>query len=153
MFGTAFAVISVMAAMRSKLNEVNLLSSNAGWAWPVALRGLFEPRGVNLLMASRPAEFVNIIEHRRIHAMIIDMDSEKVSGLSTIKIIRMEYPLLPCILLSSQVSGDLLGKALKLDVFGVIDKPVDMDVLLELLNQLFVKKYNSDVFSVKANKC
>ena len=140
-------LLSVMVAMRSKLDEVNILASNAGWAWPVALRGIFEPRGVNLLMASRPAEFVNVIEHKRIHTIIIDMDSERASGLSTIKIIRMEYPLLPCIMLSSQASGDLLGKALKLDVFGVIDKPVDMSVLLELLNRLFIKKYNCDVFA------
>jgi len=76
----------------------------------------------------------------------VDMDSEKCNGLATIKIIRMDYPLLPCILLSSRSGEEVLSKALRLDVFGVVDKPVDMTVLLRLLNRLFMKKYNSDIF-------
>ena len=42
-------------------------------------------------------------------------------------------------------SGEAM--ALGLDVFGVIDKPVDMGVLLEVLNRLFMKKYKSDIFA------
>ena len=131
----------------SKLDEVNVLASGANWAWPTALQDIFEPRSVNLLVAERSDEFVNIIERRRIHTTIVDMDSEKSSGLATIKIIRMSYPLLPCILLTSEAGEAVLSKALQLDVFGVIDKPVDMSILQELLNRLFIKKYNSDIFA------
>ena len=130
----------------SKLDEVNVLASGANWAWPMALQDIFEPRSVNLLVAERSDEFVNIIERRRIHTTIVDMDSE-VGGLATIKIIRMSYPLLPCILLTSEAGEAVLSKALQLDVFGVIDKPVDMSILQELLNRLFIKKYNSDIFA------
>jgi hypothetical protein len=59
----------------------------------------------------------------------------------------MDYPLLPCILLSSAAGESLLGEALRLDVFSVIGKPVDMGVLREQLNRLFLKKYSSDIFS------
>lgn len=137
-----------MVSNLSKLDEVNLLASGANWAWPQALRNILRPRGVNLLVAEEPDEFVHILERRRIHTTIVDMDSEKSSGLATIKIIRMDYPLLPCILLTSAANEAVLGKALQLDVFGVIDKPVDMNVLRELLNRLFLKKYNSDIFAV-----
>jgi DNA-binding NtrC family response regulator len=131
----------------SKLYEVNVLASGADWAWPLAQRCLFEPRGVNLLVAENTDEFVSIIEQRRIHTTIVDMDSEKADGLTTIKIIRMYYPLLPCFLLTSSACEALLIKALQLDVFSVIDKPVDMNILREQLNRLFVKKYNSDIFA------
>ena len=131
----------------SKLEEVNFLASGANWGWPEALRDLFQPRGVNLLMAENAGEFVNIIEQRRIHTTIVDMDSEKSNGLVTIKIIRMDYPLLPCILLTSAAGESMLSKALRLDVFSVIEKPVDMNILREQLNKLFVKKYNSDIFA------
>jgi DNA-binding NtrC family response regulator len=120
-----------MVSNLSKLEEINILASEANWAWPDALR---------------TGEFVNIIEQKRIHTTIVDMDSEKVNGLTTIKIIRMNYPMLPCILLSSATGESLLGKALKLDVFSVIDKPVDMAILRKQLNKLFMKKYNSDIF-------
>ena len=135
-----------MVSNLTKLEEVNVLASGADWAWPEALRRIFRPRGVNLLVAENATDFVNIIRRRRIHTTIVDMDSEHSNGLATIKIIRMEYPLLPCILLSSTAERDLLGQALRLDVFSVIDKPVDMCILLGLLNRLFVKKYGSSIF-------
>jgi DNA-binding NarL/FixJ family response regulator len=75
------------------------------------------------------------------------MDCERRGGLATIKIIRMDYPLLPCIMLTSEVDEAVLRKALGLDVFAVVYKPVDMDILQQLLNRLFVKKYASDIFA------
>jgi DNA-binding NtrC family response regulator len=135
-----------MVSRLSKLDEVSVLASEANWAWPLAVRDIFQPRGINLLVAKSVSEFVNVIEQKRIHATIVDMDSEKCNGLATIKIIRMDYPLLPCILLSNRSGEEVLSKALRLDVFGVVDKPVDMNVLLRLLNRLFMKKYNSDIF-------
>ncbi|MBN2559335.1 MAG: response regulator [Phycisphaerae bacterium] len=136
-----------MVAERSQLGGVNVLTSAANWAWPEALRDLFQPRGVNLLVAESPGDFVHIITHRRIHTTIVDMDSERSNGLATVKIIRMNFPLLPCILLTTQASQDVLGKALQLDVFGVIDKPVKMDILQQLLHRIFVKRYNSSLFA------
>ena len=136
-----------MVSNLSKFEEINLLASGANWAWPEVLRNSLRPRCVNLLVAEEPDEFVHIIERKRIHTTIVDMDSEKSNGLATIKIIRIDYPLLPCILLTSAANEAVLGKALQLDVFGVIDKPVDMNVLQELLNRLFLKKYNSNIFA------
>ncbi len=136
-----------MVSNLSKLEEINLLTSGANWAWPQVLRDILRPRGVNLLMADDPHDFVHIIHNRRIHTTIVDMDSEKSNWLATIKIIRMDYPMLPCILLASTTNEDILGKALQLNVFGVIDKPVDLAVLQQVLNRLFLKKYNSDIFA------
>lgn len=136
-----------MVSNLSKIEEVNVLTSQANWAWPEALRYIFRPRGINLLVAENAADFVNIIQKKRIHTTIVDMDSEQSNGLAVIKIIRMNYPLLPCILLTSSVGESLLGKALRLDVFSVIDKPVNMCILQEQLNRLFLKKYRSNIFS------
>ncbi len=92
-------------------------------------------------------EFVNVLRHRRIHTTIVDADLER-GGLWGLKIIRMEYPLMPCILLASNATGAMLEEALQLDAFSVIGKPVDMKILKEQLNRLFVKKYSSHIFSV-----
>lgn len=135
-----------MVAMRQKLDEVNVLANGANWAWPEALRDIFRPRGVNLLVAEGAGEFVDIIGRRRIHTTIVDMEGE-AGGLATIRIIRMDYPLLPCILLSQSAGEVLLGKALRLNVFSVIEKPVDMEVLREQLNRAFIRRYNSYIFS------
>ncbi|MFC1793900.1 response regulator [Planctomycetota bacterium] len=135
-----------MVSNLSKFEEVNVLASEANWAWPEALRSIFRPRGVNLLVAENATEFVHVIKSKRIHTTIVDMDSETSNGLATIKIIRMNSPLLPCILLTSRAGQSLLDMALRLDVFSVIDKPVDMCILRQQLNRLFIKKYSSSVF-------
>ena len=119
-----------MVAQWSQLDEVNVLASAADWAWPQAVRNLFQPRGVNLMVAQDADDFVHIIGRRRIHATIVDMD-----------------PLVPCILLTRNADHDVLGKALQLDVFGVVGKPVNMEILRELLNRVFLKKYNSNIFA------
>ena len=138
--------VDIMVSNLSKLEEINVLASEANWAWPEALRSIFRPRGINLLVAENPSEFVHIIKSKRIHTTIVDMDSETSNGLATIKIIRMDYPLLPCILLTSRAGQSLLDMALRLDVFSVIDKPVDMFILQQQLHRLFIKKYSSSVF-------
>jgi len=126
-------------------SEVNVLASVSNWAWPAALRDIFRPRDVNLLVARQASEFVDIIESRRIHIAIVDVDSE-CGGLATVKVIRLSYPQTPCIALTNNAGECVLSKALELEVFSVIGKPVDMDILREQLNRLFVKRYNSHIF-------
>jgi len=86
-------------------SEVNVLASQANWAWPAAVREIFRPRGVNLLVAENAGDFVSIIKNKRIHTTILDVDSGVWSALTTVRIIRMDFPLMPCILLSSPPQG------------------------------------------------
>ena len=129
------------------LSEINVLVGRSDWAWPEAVSSIFAPRGVNSIVAADAAGALDIIEERRIHTAIVDMDSEPASGLSIIRVIRDYYPLLPCILVSRSAEEKLLASALELDVFSVIAKPVDMRILQGQLNRLFIKKYNSAIFN------
>ena len=127
-------------------DQVSVLASQAGWAWPGALRDIFKPRRVNLLVARGADEFASIIESRRIHTAIIDLDSPDSGGFGVVRVVRMADPLVPCIVLSASPDREVLGRALELDVFSVIAKPVDMSLLRQQLNRLFIKKYGSYIF-------
>ncbi|MHC4646377.1 MAG: response regulator [Planctomycetota bacterium] len=131
--------------LNGQTGEINVLASEGNWAWPEALRDIFRPRNVNLLVAGGAGDFVDIIRSRRIHTMIVDMDSRN-GGLATVRIIRVSYPRLPCLLLATAAGETVLSKALEMDVFSVIDKPVDMRILQEQLHKLFIKRYNSYIF-------
>lgn len=135
-----------MVCAHSQLGEVNVLASQSNWAWPKAVQDIFQPAGVSFIMASRVDEFVNVLRHKRIHATIIDADADQ-GRLSTIRIIRMDHPRLPCLMLTSDVRQDVLDMALQLDVFSVIAKPVDLGLLRRQLNRLFVKAYSSPLFA------
>ncbi|MGD1043177.1 MAG: hypothetical protein ABR913_08985 [Sedimentisphaerales bacterium] len=128
-----------MVADLRQFADINVLASQANWDWPGALRDIFRPRGVNLLVAENTNDM-------QISMTIVDTDCEQ-ADLWTLKIIRMEQPLMPCILLASRVTGAMLEKALQLDAFSVMTKPVDMNILKDQLNRLFVRRYGSHIFS------
>ena len=148
-----------MVADLLQSDEINVLASQADWDWPSAVREILQPRGVNLLVAESTNDIVNVLRQRRIRTAIVDCDPTRPTrgrveagreqgGLWTVKIIRLECPAIPCILLASNTTRSILNEALRLDVFSVIDKPVDMKILKDLLNRLFVKRYGSHIFSV-----
>jgi DNA-binding NtrC family response regulator len=128
-------------------SRVNVLASGDGWGWPCALRDIFAPKGISLLIARGISEFISVIGQKRIHTLILDADQDRSAGLATVKIIRKDYPRLPCILLSSNPDKQMLTEALQLDVFSVINKPVDIDVLHRQMDKLFIKRYGSRIFS------
>lgn len=134
------------------INEINVLIDQSKWDWAEAVRRVFEPRGINAIVASGAMEALEILDRRRIHTAIVDMESERPSGLGIIRVMRGRYPSLPCILLSNEPKGRLLSSALELDVFSVIGKPVNMGILQEQLDRLFTKRYNSTVFRETANQ-
>lgn len=127
--------------------SINIVASKTNWAWPNAVRSIFEPRGVNLLVAEGSDDFMEILRLRRVSMAIMDSESDRLGGLAMVKVIRARYPSLPCVLLAGSVQPKLLSEALLLGVFSVIEKPVDMAVLQGQLNRLFVKQFNSTVFS------
>jgi DNA-binding NtrC family response regulator len=139
----------MMVNNEDSIEQINVLASEANWAWPEALKRVFRPRHVSLLVAENVHEFVRIMRQRRIHTTIIDMDSEESNGLATVKIIRMDYPTMPCILLTREAGEQLLEEALRLHVFSVIEKPVDMAILRSQLDRLFMKKFNSRIFGYR----
>ncbi len=130
----------------SHLEEVNVLASDRDWAWPLAMQELFRPCGVNLLVAREAKDFVEVMARRRVHATIIDLESQQGAGLSALRLIRLEHPMLPCIVLKNRLHDSILEQVLKLDAFSVLDKPVDLLLLRRQLNRLFMRFYGSSVF-------
>ncbi|HAL45796.1 MAG: hypothetical protein A2Y12_06045 [Planctomycetes bacterium GWF2_42_9] len=129
------------------IDGVKVLINGFDWALPQAIKQIFETKSVELLMVNRADEALNVLQQRRIHTAIVDMDAKTLNGLSMIKIIRGSFPTLPCILLADEAEEKLLSTALELDVFSVMNKPVDIGLLKNQLNRLFVRRYDSNLFN------
>ena len=136
-----------MTQRLSQPEIVNVLIGNASWPWPQAVSEIFRPRGINALVANSSGEMVQIIDKNRIHLALLDVAFDKLSGMQTLKIIRKHDRLLPCIVLAEHIDKELLADALRLEVFSVMSKPVDMSLLAEQINRLFMKYYASNMFS------
>ncbi len=130
------------------LSEIKVLVGRSDWAWSKAVEEMIVPRGIRSLVASSAGEAVDILAGSRVHMALVDIDSQVVNGLSIVRAVRGYEPMLPCIMASERCERPVLSRALELDVFSVIAKPIDVLILQSQLNRLFIKKYNSYVFSV-----
>jgi len=146
-----------MAQRLSKPQYVNVLITDSprshdvrgddGWAWPQAVSEIFQPRGINALIAKSSSDIVKLVSNNKIHLAILDSVINDLTGMQALKAIRQHDPLVPCILLAQQPEKHLLAKALALNAFSVLAKPVDINLLAEQIDRLFIKCYASDLFS------
>ena len=130
-----------MAQRLSQPENINVLISNADWAWPQAVAEIFQPRRVNALVANSVNDMVRLITYNKMHLASLDSHLDDLSGMQALKIIRQHDQLLPCILLAVQPSRRLLAEALALNAFSVLAKPVDLSLLAEQIDRLFLKYY------------
>ena len=135
-----------MSISLSQPDSVNVLMSNSSWAWPQAVQQIFQPCGVNVLMANDTNDIVKIIDNRKVHLAIIDNSIDNESGLKALDIIRKQDKLMPCLLLAGVVNDKLLAGALKLNVCSVLAKPVNIVQLANQMNKIFRKYYSCDIF-------
>jgi len=131
-----------MAQRLSQPNNINVLISNPDWAWPQAVSEIFQPRQINALIANTLKDMLNLVSHNRMHLAILDSRFDEISGTGALKIIRQHDQLLPCILLAEEPNRRLLAEALSLNAFSVLAKPVNLTLLAEQIDRLFLKYYD-----------
>jgi DNA-binding NtrC family response regulator len=131
-----------MAHKLSQPENINVLIGNTDWAWPQAVAQIFQPRRINALVADSVSDMVRLVTYNKMHLAILDSRPDDLSGMQALKIIRQLDQLLPCILLAARPSRQLLAQALALNAFSVLDKPVDLTLLAEQVDRLFLKYYD-----------
>ncbi len=136
-----------MSISLAQPDSVNVLMSNSAWAWPQAVTQIFQPRGVNALMAESTDDIVRILDNRKVHLAIIDNSIDNEGGLKALNVIRRKDELLPCLLLAGNANQKLLAEALKLNVCSVLAKPVDIIQLAVQMDKIFQKYYSCNLFS------
>ncbi len=129
-------------------DNVKVLLTDANWAWPQAVSEIFQPRGINSLVADSPGDIVNIIDNNKIHLAILDDQID----VQTLKMIRNHNKMMPCLLLAQKIDNRLLAQALKLNIFSVLTKPVNLTQLADQINRIFLKYYESTMFSDLADE-
>jgi len=88
----------------SQDDNVKVLLADTNWAWPQAVSEIFQPRGINALVADSPGDIVNIIDQNKIHLAILDDQMD----VQTLKMIRNHDKIMPCLLLAHYIDKRLL---------------------------------------------
>jgi len=111
--------------------------------WHETLSRLLEPQGVHTLLAHSGREAIGLIESTPIHVAVLDIQMPQLGGLQVIRLMREMRKAIPAILLAQHLTDYLLREALGMQVFSVLSKPVDFNVLLDALARV-LRRYHEN---------
>ncbi len=111
-------------------------------------------RGYTIFQASGGEEALNIIDENDIHVLLVDINMTPMDGLEFIKNLVVHKIKIPIVVITADLSTDLLSQAIGLGVQKVLQKPLSPDRLLKTVGRiierqglsadtLFVEKHSS----------
>lgn len=124
-------------------NRLTLLLANAQEQWHETVRQVLEVQGVRTLSARSGREALDLMESVPVHVAVLDTQMPQLGGLQVVRLMREMGAAPPAILLASQLSNHLLQEALGMQVFSVLGKPVDFNLLLDAIARLLRRRYES----------
>ena len=105
------------------------------------LAGLLRDRGFDTHVAADGTEAVQIVQVRMIHLVLIDMHMPRLTGLEAVQMVRQLNALLPAILMTADATRELMRQAFQAQVYSVIPKPVNVNVVLQTLQRALQQVY------------
>ncbi len=107
------------------------------------LRGVFEPR-FRTLVAGDGEEALDIVRREEVHLLLLDMHMPKLTGLETLKRVKLFKSRLPCILLSGALDDVLIRQAELAEAFSVLPKPISRQQITSTVEAALRRIYNWD---------
>jgi DNA-binding NtrC family response regulator len=123
--------------------RLTVLLANEQEGWHQTVRGLLEPQGVQTVSAHSGRQALELIETTPVHVAVLDAQMPQLGGMQVIRMLRELRKPTPTILLTDFLTHHLLREALGMQVFSVLSKPVDLNVLLDSLARV-LKRYHEN---------
>lgn len=122
-------------------NRFTVLLADEQEDWHRTVRELLEPQGVETVSARTGRQALDLIQRSRIHVAVLDQQMPQLGGLQVVKLMRQLENAPPAILLTAQFNAHLMHEALNMQVFSVLTKPVDLNLLLDTLARVLKRHY------------
>jgi DNA-binding NtrC family response regulator len=100
-----------------------------------ALSARMEARGLVVETASNGEEAVQKVRDRRFDAIVLDLAMPGMDGIETLRALRELQPEVQVILLTGHATLQKGVEAMKLGAMDFLEKPVDINVLMEKIKQ------------------
>jgi DNA-binding NtrC family response regulator len=124
-------------------NRLTLLLANDQEQWQETARHLLQSQGVRTLTAHSGREALDLIESVPVHIAVLDAQMPQLGGMQVVRLMRDIEQAPPAILLARQLTNHLLQEALGMQVFSVLQKPVELDLLLDAIARVLRRRYES----------
>lgn len=101
-----------------------------------SLSVLLEACGYQAVSFSSAEDFLQRCDGEDTLCMLIDVHMPRMSGLDLLETLRARGVEVPAILITAAANFVVHARAKKQNVFGVLDKPIDGDVLLAMIEDV-----------------
>lgn len=99
-------------------------------------------RGFTIKLARDGGEAVELVQVDMVHLVLFDMHMPRLTGLEAFAVIRQTLDrILPAVLMTADATNDLIRQAFAAQVYSVIPKPVNGNVVLHTLERALAKVY------------
>ena len=120
----------------------SLLITDDDAAFRETLQGVFEPQGFRTFLAGDGEEALKIVRTEVIHLALLDMHMPKLTGLETLRQVKLFKAMLPCIILSADLDEALIEQARRAHAFSVLPKPISRRLITGVVRQALEWTYN-----------
>jgi two-component system, response regulator PdtaR len=101
-------------------------------------------RGFRVKLAADGGEAVELVQVDLVHLVLFDMHMPRLTGLEAFAVIRQTLDrILPAVLMTADANNDLIRQAFAAQVYSVIPKPVNGNVVLHTLERALAKVYGA----------
>jgi CheY-like chemotaxis protein len=110
------------------------------------LRDIVEHEGYRTRLASSGEEAIEILHEETVQLAVFDVQMPRMTGVETIQVVHQFKARLPCILVTANVSQEVMRQAFEVRAYSVIPKPVSRHLLLFTMMRA-IKAYEADLES------
>ncbi len=115
------------------------------------LKEIMEDEGYSVHTAGDGFEGLHLLKTTKIELVLLDIWLPRMGGIDVLKEIKKEFSEIEVIVISGHANVDLAVKAIKIGAFDFIEKPLDMDRVINLTRNAFklgkLKEENSNLKS------
>ena len=86
-------------------------------------------------------EAIDIVHHRRVDIVLVDMHMHVLTGLETVRIVKQFQASLPCILITADATDELRRDAQVAEAYSVLKKPVTRQELVNTVSTALLAAY------------
>jgi two-component system, response regulator PdtaR len=105
---------------------------------------VLENQGFRTILAADGGQAVELVQVELIHVILFDMNMPRLTGLEAFAVIRQTLDkILPAVLMTADATNDLIRRAFQAQVFSVIPKPVNTNIVLNTLSRALAKVYGN----------
>lgn len=108
------------------------------------LSDLLRAKGFGTIQAKDGGEAVEMVQVNLIHLVLFDMHMPRLTGLEALKVLRQSLQrAIPAVLMTADVTTELMRQAFLAQVHSVIPKPVNKHIVLHTLARALEKVYGT----------